>query len=120
MIDSADYWQYCALCYLFLCISNGVFMKKRFLRDGILDEMIENLKQLEIANWQRNERKHIMLSSIVNLFEGNRRTLKKVEKCLEQWKEKDLLVYQDFVKVADLIQTDLINTYEEIHEIKKQ
>lgn len=112
LIKTAEHWQ----MNHYSSRSNGAAMKKRFLRDGILDEMIENLKQLEIKNWKRDEKDHAALSSLVNLFEGSRRTLKRVEKAVEIWQAVDSKVTQDFIKIATMIQSDLKCTFDEIHE----
>lgn len=97
--------------------STTVMGKRRLLRDGILDEMIERLRQIDRQNWTLENMAVPTPIAIIKLFEMNRLILRDLEKQLEDVKSKNEMDwYQKLLPLAHHLQEGLRNTFDGVEE----
>ncbi len=86
--------------------------RKRFLRDGVLDEMIEFMRL-----WDRELNRNTTiqahsLAPLIHLFESNKLILKRLERKIELLKQSNNSMLEDCIIWAMLVQSGLRNSYE--------
>lgn len=90
--------------------------KKRFLRDGVLDQMIEKIREYDKKSWTTHETFMPSLASIIQLFQLNRFILKQLETQIEKLREKDSELYHEFKNIAAHLQEGMRSTFEGLEE----
>lgn len=90
--------------------------KQRFLRDGILDEMIKRLREIDNQNWTLDKMAVPTTAAIIELFELNRLVLKDLEKLLDKIKAHDPKWYSTLLPMAHNIQEGLRNAFEGLED----
>ncbi len=88
---------------------------RRFYRDGLLDEMIDILREIDKKTWTTNKIIVPSTAILIELFEMNRLILKKIEEDIDGI-TKDDEWYQRLVHVAHNIQDGLRNAYNGIDD----
>jgi hypothetical protein len=93
--------------------------RRRFLRDGILDEMIRTLHDWDRIFFKEANLPPISLAALIQLFYANRLALQQVEQQIEKLRSTDPECVGELIKVAYTLQSGLRNTFTGIEDEKK-
>ncbi|MEW6233992.1 MAG: hypothetical protein AB1656_01270 [Candidatus Omnitrophota bacterium] len=90
--------------------------RKRFLREGILDEIIKRMRHWDKHAWTINRPFYPSFSTIISLFESNRHALQSVEKLIEEMRRSEEPDQEKLIRAASFIQMGLWNAFEGLEE----
>jgi hypothetical protein len=91
-------------------------VKKRFLRDGVLDSMIEQIKVYDKKSWTHNDVFLPSFASILQLFQLNRFILKQIESQIETIRNDVGITRDELIHIASHLQDGLRNTFHGLQE----
>ncbi len=89
---------------------------KRFLRDGVLDLLVADLREWDNKAWTIKEPFFPSFSIIITMFEFNRVILQKIENQIERIRNQDKMNDDEMIRTAYFLQTGLKNAYEAVKE----
>lgn len=90
--------------------------KKRFLRDGVLDLLVADLREWDNKAWTIEEPFFPSFSIIITMFEFNRVILQKIEAQIEKTRNHETINDDEMRLTAYFLQTGLKNAYEAVRE----
>lgn len=83
----------------------------RFLREGVLDDMISTLQKCDRESFRDVTLMQITLASLIQIFQANKLVLTQLERQIETFRNKDPGHCKHLKKIAYTIQVGLKNAY---------
>lgn len=93
-------------------------LKKRFLREGVLDEMIQRLQIWDQDSLREPQHQVPSLAALIQIFETNKIILQQVETLIERTKNTNPDIVKELTLVAYLLQIGLRNAFIGIEDEK--